>query len=206
MNPLSSPLLTDLYQFTMLQSYLEHGMEETAVFELFVRKLPPGRNFMVAAGLEQVLDFLENLKFSPEELAWLATRFPPAVITYLERLRFSGDVHAMAEGTLFFPDQPILRITAPLPQAQLVESRVINLLHFETLIASKAARSVLVAPDKLLVDFGMRRAHGAEAGLLAARASLSGRILRQRYCAGWNAVRHPAVRHHGALLYSGARG
>ncbi|MCO6428094.1 nicotinate phosphoribosyltransferase [Nitrosomonas communis] len=171
MNPFSSPLLADLYQFTMLQSYLEQDMQETAVFELFIRKLPPGRNFMVAAGLEQVLDFLENLKFSPEELAWLATRFRPPLIDYFEQFRFSGDVHAMPEGTLFFPNEPILRITAPLPQAQLIESRLINLLHFETLIASKAARSVLVAPGKLLVDFGMRRAHGAEAGLLAARAS-----------------------------------
>ncbi len=171
MNPLSSPLLADLYQFTMLQSYLEQGMEEIAVFELFVRKLPPGRNFFVAAGLEQVIEFLENLRFSAEELDWLATHFPPHVIRYLEQFRFDGDVHAMPEGTIFFPNEPILRITAPMPQAQLVESRIINLLHFETLIASKAARSVLTAPDKLLVDFGMRRAHGAEAGLLAARAS-----------------------------------
>ena len=171
MNPLSSPLLADLYQFTMLQSYLELGMEETAVFELFVRRLPPGRNFLVAAGLEQVLEFLENLTFSTEELDWLATRFPPHVIRFLERFRFEGDVHAMPEGTIFFPNEPVVRITAPLPQAQLVESRIINLLHFETLIASKAARSVLTAPDKLLVDFGMRRAHGAEAALLAARAS-----------------------------------
>lgn len=170
-NPLSSPLLADLYQFTMLQSYLEQGMQETAVFELFIRKLPPGRNFMVAAGLEQVLDFLENLQFSAEELSWLATRFRPPLIDYLERFHFRGDVHAMPEGTLFFPNEPILRITAPLPQAQLIESRIINILHFETLIASKAARSVLVAPGKLLVDFGMRRAHGAEAALLAARAS-----------------------------------
>jgi len=171
MNPISSPLLADLYQFTMLQTYLEQNMQQTAVFELFVRKLPPGRNFLVAAGLEQVLEFLENLQFSAEELDWLATRFPPQVINYLERFRFEGDVHAMPEGTIFFPDEPMLRITAPMPQAQLVESRLINLMHFETLIASKAARSVLVAPDKLLVDFGMRRAHGAEAGLLAARAS-----------------------------------
>ncbi|MCO6434977.1 MAG: nicotinate phosphoribosyltransferase [Nitrosomonas nitrosa] len=171
MNPFSSPLLADLYQFTMLQSYLEQGMQETAVFELFIRKLPPGRNFMVAAGLEQVLDFLENLQFSAEELSWLATRFRPPLIDYLERFHFIGDVHAMPEGTLFFPNEPILRITAPLPQAQLIESRIINILHFETLIASKAARSVLVAPGKLLVDFGMRRAHGAEAALLAARAS-----------------------------------
>ena len=171
MNPLSSPLLADLYQFTMLQSYLELGMEETAVFELFVRKLPPGRNFLVAAGLEQVLEFLENLRFSVEELNWLSAQFPSHVIRYLEQFRFDGDVHAMPEGTIFFPNEPILRITAKMPQAQLVESRIINLLHFETLIASKAARSVLTAPDKLLVDFGMRRAHGAEAALLAARTS-----------------------------------
>jgi nicotinate phosphoribosyltransferase len=171
MNPLASPLLTDQYQLTMLQSYLEHGMDETAVFEFFVRKLPHGRNFLVAAGLEQVLDFLDDLRFSREELEWLTPRFSPDTIAYLRELRFSGDVHAMQEGTVFFPDQPILRITAPLPEAQLVESRIINLLHFETLVASKAARAVLVAPHKLLVDFGLRRAHGAEAGLLAARAS-----------------------------------
>ncbi|SET33827.1 nicotinate phosphoribosyltransferase [Nitrosospira multiformis] len=171
MNSLSSPLLTDHYQLTMLESYLQQGMQETAVFELFFRKLPPTRNFLVAAGLEQALEFLENLHFSAGELAWLRARFGPALVNYLEQFRFTGDVHAMPEGTLFFPDEPILRITAPLPQAQFVESRLINLLHFETLIASKAARSVLVAPGKLLVDFGMRRAHGAEAALLAARAS-----------------------------------
>ena len=170
-NPLSSPLLADLYEYTMLQSYIEHGMEETAVFEFFVRRLPPGRNFLVAAGLEQALGFLENLAFSAEELDWLARRFPPHVIHYLKDFRFTGDVHAMPEGTLFFPNEPVLRVTAPLPQAQLVESRLMNLLNFETLIATKAARSVLTAPDKLLVDFGLRRAHGAEAGLLAARAS-----------------------------------
>ncbi len=171
MNPLSSPLLTDYYQLTMLQSYLEQKMAETAVFELFVRKLPKGRNFMVAAGLEQALDFLENLSFTSEELAWLAPRFGSSLVNYLEQFRFNGDVDAMPEGTIFFPDEPVLRITAPLPQAQLIESRIINLIHFETLIATKAARSVLVAPGKLLVDFGMRRAHGAEAALLAARAS-----------------------------------
>lgn len=170
-NPLSSPLLADLYEYTMLQSYLELGMEQTAVFEFFVRKLPPRRNFLVAAGLEQVLEFLENLRFSTEELHWLSSRFTPQVLQYLENFRFNGDVHAMPEGTIFFPNEPILRITAPLPQAQLIESRVMNLLNFETLIASKAARAVLTAPDKLLVDFGLRRAHGAEASLLAARAS-----------------------------------
>lgn len=169
----NSALLTDLYQLTMLQGYYEQGMEETAVFEFFVRKLPENRNYLVAAGLEQVLLYLQQLRFTPAEMAWLADsgRFKPAVLDRLSGLTFTGDVHAMPEGTLFFPNEPILRITAPLPEAQLVESRVINLLHFQTLIASKAARSVLVAPDKLLVDFGMRRAHGSEAALLAARAS-----------------------------------
>lgn len=177
MIPQSSPLLTDLYQFTMLQAYFDGGMEETAVFEFFVRDLPPQRNFLLAAGLEQVLQFLENLSFTPEELDWLAGcgRFTQGFIGFLEALRFTGEVNAMPEGTIFFPHQPILRIAAPIAQAQLVESRVINLLHLQTLIASKAARSVLAAPGKLLVDFGLRRAHGAEAGLLAARAGyLSG--------------------------------
>ena len=166
-------LLTDLYQLTMLQGYFDERMEETAVFEFFVRKLPPKRNFLIAAGLEQALTFLETVRFTPEELEWIASHgaFRPNFLRYLENFRFEGDVHAMAEGTLFFPNEPILRVTAPIAQAQLVESRLINLLHFETLIASKAARSVLMAPTKLLVDFGLRRAHGAEAGLLAARAS-----------------------------------
>ncbi|MDA8364393.1 MAG: nicotinate phosphoribosyltransferase [Gammaproteobacteria bacterium] len=169
----SSPLLTDLYQLTMLQAYFEHGMTDAAVFEFFVRTLPAQRQFLVAAGLEQVVGFLENLRFGATELEWMARQgsFRPEFINYLGGLRFSGDVHAMPEGTIFFADEPILRITAPLPEAQLIESRVINLLHFQTMIASKAIRCVLAAPAALLVDFGLRRAHGAEAGLLAARAS-----------------------------------
>lgn len=173
MNPPSSLLLTDLYQLTMLQGYIEHGMEEQATFEFFVRKLPPARNFLLAAGLEQALGFLEDLRFTPEELEWLSGcgLFRPILVDYLATLHFTGDVYAMPEGTVFFPDEPTVRVTAPLPQAQLVETRLINLLHFQTMIASKAVRSVLVAPGKLLVDFGLRRTHGAEAGLLAARAS-----------------------------------
>ena len=173
MNRLASPLLTDLYQLTMLHAYYTHGMRDTAVFELFVRKLPPNRNFMMAAGLEQALDFLEGLRFTAEDLEWVehSGLFPREFARHLENLVFTGDVHAMPEGTIFFPDEPILRVTAPMPQAQLAESRLLNLVHFETLVATKAARSVLAAPGKRLVDFGLRRAHGAEAGLLAARAS-----------------------------------
>ena len=173
----TSALLTDLYQLTMLQGYFDQGMKETAVFEFFVRKLPAKRNFLMAAGLEQVLAFLETVRFTPEELEWIAsnTAFRSPFVRYLEALRFTGDVHAMSEGTVFFPNEPTLRVTAPIAEAQLVESRLINLLHFQTLIASKAARSVLMAPGKLLVDFGFRRAHGAEAGVFAARSSyLSG--------------------------------
>jgi nicotinate phosphoribosyltransferase len=168
-----SPLLTDLYQINMIQAYLDHGDTETAVFELFVRTTPARRGFLVAAGLEQALDFLENLRFSAAEIAWLKStgRFQQNLLDYLRDFRFSGDVHAMPEGTVFFANEPILRLTAPLPQAQLIESRLINILHYQVLVASKAARSVLAAPNKLLVDFGLRRAHGAEAGLMAARAS-----------------------------------
>jgi nicotinate phosphoribosyltransferase len=169
----SSMLLTDLYQLNMLQSYLDHGQTDLAVFEFFVRKLPPSRGFLVAAGLEQVIEFLEALRFGEEELDWLrrSRRFGSDLIEYLAALRFTGTVLAMPEGTIFFANEPILRVVAPLPVAQLVETRVLNLLHFQTLIASKAARMVLAAPGKLLVDFGLRRAHGTEAGLLAARAA-----------------------------------
>jgi nicotinate phosphoribosyltransferase len=172
-------LLTDFYQLTMLQGYFEQRMDDIAVFELFVRKLPENRGFLLAAGLEQTLDFLEALHFTQDELDWLAGNklFKPAFLDWLANLKFTGDVHAMPEGTVFFPNEPIIRIAAPLPETQLVESRIINLLHFQTMIASKAVRSVLAAPGKLLVDFGFRRAHGGEAGLLAARAS---------YLAGFN--------------------
>jgi len=173
MHPVTSPLLTDLYQLNMIQAYLADRKTATAVFEFFVRKLPSQRGFLMAAGLEQALDFLEELHFSPAELEALVRsgRFGTELIEHLAKLRFSGDVHAMPEGTIFFANEPILRVTAPLPEAQLVETRLINILHFQSLIASKAARMKLLAPGKVLVDFGLRRAHGAEAGLLAARAS-----------------------------------
>jgi nicotinate phosphoribosyltransferase len=173
MEPGSSPLLTDLYQLNMIEAYLARGETRTAVFELFVRKLPRRRGFLMAAGLEQALEFLEGLRFSSDEIGWLKStgRFNARTLAYLSDLRFTGNVHAMPEGTIFFANEPILRVTAPLPEAQLVETRLINLVHFQSLIASKAARMVLDAPGKQLVDFGLRRAHGAEAGLLAARAS-----------------------------------
>jgi nicotinate phosphoribosyltransferase len=169
----ASALLTDLYQLTMLQVYFDQGMNETAVFEFFVRKLPEGRNFLIAAGLEQVLDYLEALHFTAAELAWLERcgRFHPRFVESLADLHFTGDVAAMPEGSVFFANEPILRVTAALREAQLIETRIINLLQFQTMVAAKAARVRLAASDRVLVDFGLRRAHGAEAGLLSARAS-----------------------------------
>lgn len=169
---MSDTLLTDLYQLTMVTAYQELGMEQESVFELFVRKLPAQRGFLVAAGLEQALDYLESLQFDEDDLRWLGQggRFKPEALGRLAGLRFTGDVDAMPEGSVFFADEPVLRVVAPLPEAQLVESRLINLLHFQTMIASKAARCRLAAGPLGLADFGMRRAHGAEAALLAARA------------------------------------
>ena len=173
MREATNPLLTDLYQLNMMQAYLDHGETGSAVFEFFVRRLPARRGFLLAAGLEQALDFLERCASRRRSSTGL--RAPAAsersCIDYLAAFRFTGDVHAMPEGTVFFANEPILRVTAPLPEAQLVETRLINILHFQSLIASKAARMVLAAPGKLLVDFGLRRAHGAEAGLMAARAA-----------------------------------
>lgn len=171
--PAAGILGTDLYQLAMMQAYLREGLTGTAAFEFFVRRLPARRNFLVAAGLEQCLRYLETLGPTEAELEWLRTsgQVAPTVADELARLSFTGDVEAVPEGTIVFADEPLLRVVAPMPVAQLVETRLINLLNFQTLIASKAARVVLAAPAKLLVDFGYRRAHGAEAGLLAARAA-----------------------------------
>lgn len=168
-----SLLLTDLYQLTMLQGYFEQGMNEPAVFEFFVRKMPAQRNFLIAAGLDQVLEYLEAARFLPDELDWLKKcgRFRNDFVESLIDWRFTGDIDAMPEGTLFFPDEPVLRVVAPIREAQLVETRIINLLQFQSMVAAKAVRSVFAADGRMLVDFGLRRAHGAEAGLLSARAS-----------------------------------
>lgn len=168
-----SPLTTDLYELNMIQAYLDRGEDKEAVFEFFIRRLPERRSFLLAAGLEDALTYLETLRFSPGEIDWLKStkRFRSNLIDYLAAFRFTGDVRAIPEGTVCFPNEPLIRITAPLPMAQLAETRLINILHFQTMIASKAARMVLAAPGKLLSDFGLRTAHGAEAGLFSARAS-----------------------------------
>jgi nicotinate phosphoribosyltransferase len=166
-------LLTDLYQLTMAHAYFEQGMAAPAVFELFVRRLPAARRFLLAAGLEQALDYLEGLRFTPGELEYLRSlgSFPEAFLAHLAQLRFTGTVHAVPEGTPFCAEEPILRVTAPILEAQLIESRLLSILHFQTMIASKAARCVLAARGRPLIDFGLRRAHEASAGLYAARAA-----------------------------------
>jgi nicotinate phosphoribosyltransferase len=166
-------LLLDQYELTMAEAYFRHDLVAPASFELFVRRLPPSRRFLVAAGLEQALAFLESFRFSEAALEALAKTAGVSddLVRRLRGLRFSGEAWAMPEGTVFFPGEPILRVTAPLPEAQLVETRLLNLVHLQTLVASKAARVVLAAAGHPLVDFGLRRAHGAEAGLLAARAT-----------------------------------
>jgi nicotinate phosphoribosyltransferase len=165
-------LLTDLYELTMLQAYVEEGMEGEAAFSLFVRRLPPRRNYLVACGLGDVLRFLETLAFDTDALAYLGSlgRFSDRFLRYLERLRFTGDVHAVAEGTPVFAHEPILEVVAPMPQAQLVETLVMNQIHLQTTLASKAARVVAAARGRTVVDFGVRRMHGTDAGLKAARA------------------------------------
>ncbi|MEX0384483.1 nicotinate phosphoribosyltransferase [Spiribacter pallidus] len=171
MNLETTPLLTDLYELTMLQTYYEHGMTDEAVFELFMRRAPE-RGFFVAAGLDQALGWLENLVFGDEELEWMAGSglFNAAFIERMRDFRFTGTVRAMPEGSLFFAEEPVLQIVAPLPEAQLIESRLMNIVHYQTLIASKAVRSRMAAGDVPVIDFGMRRAHGGEAGTWAARA------------------------------------
>lgn len=166
-----SPLLTDLYELTMLQTYYEHGMTGESVFELFMRKTP-NRHFFVAAGMETAADWLENLQFKPHELDWMKQTglFSQAFIDQMATFRFTGDMNAISEGEIAFPEEPLIQIIAPLPEAQFIESRLMNIIHYQTLIASKAARCQLAAQGTPIVDFGMRRAHGGEAGLWAARS------------------------------------
>jgi nicotinate phosphoribosyltransferase len=166
-------LVTDLYQLTMASSYLQRGMTAPATFSLFVRDLPPTRGFLVTAGLENCLQFLEEFRFEAGDLDYMATLgLPPDVLQALSSLRFTGDVWAVPEGRVVLANEPLLEVTAPLPEAQIVETLLLNKITFQTAVASKAARCVLAAQGRFeLVDFGLRRTHGIEAGMAAARAS-----------------------------------
>jgi nicotinate phosphoribosyltransferase len=170
--PFSPALVTDLYELTMLQAYFEERMSGCAVFSLFVRRLPESRNFLLACGLDDVLEYLETLCFDAPALRYLESlgRFSSPFLRFLERLRFTGDVRAVPEGTPVFADEPIVEVEAPIAEAQLVETMVINQINLQTMLASKAARVVAAAAGRQVVDFGLRRAQGVDAGLKAARA------------------------------------
>ena len=181
-------LSTDLYEITMSAGYYVHGETGRATFELWVRELPPQRGYLVAAGLEQALTYLEGLRLTPDEIVYLrelpALRDVPAGFfdAYLPTLRFTGDVWAVPEGTPVFAQEPLLRVTAPLPEAQIVETALLSTVLFQTSIASKAARVVSAARGRPVVEFGARRAHGTEAAALVGRAAFIGG------CAGTSAV------------------
>jgi nicotinate phosphoribosyltransferase len=166
-------LFTDLYALTMAQAYDSEGMEQPAVFEMFFRELPPHRNYVIAAGLEDVLAYLETLHFSPDDLAYLRHQggFGDGFLDRLQRLRFTGDVYAIAEGTPVFPNEPVLQVVAPLIEGQLIETLLLNQVHFQSVVATKAARMVTAAAGRALIDFGSRRAHGIDAALKVARTS-----------------------------------
>src|SRR3954447_15837459 len=172
-----SGLATDLYELTMAAGYWSAGMMEEATFELFVRRLPSSRGYLLVAGLEQALDYLEAVSFAAEDRAWLKGQPQFSRIDarffddYLGRFRFTGDVWAVPEGTAIFANEPIVRVTAPLPEAQIVETALLASVLFPTSVATKAARLLTAAGGRPVVDFGVRRAHGLSAGLAAARAA-----------------------------------
>ncbi len=165
-------LITDLYELNMAASYVRRGMVGPATFSLFVRRLPPSRGFLVAAGVHDCLSYLESFAFDDEDVAWLrGAGFPRDSVDALASLRFRGDVRAVAEGRVVLAEEPILEVTASLPEAQLVETYLLNQVTFQTAIATKAARCRIAAPGVELVDFALRRAHGVEAGMAVARLS-----------------------------------
>ena len=166
-------LFTDLYELTMAQAYQAEGMDQIAVFELAFREMPENRNYIVAAGFQDVLDFLTGFHFSAEELGYLRGigSFSEAFLKGLERLRFTGNVYAVPEGTLAFPNEPLLQVIAPITEAQLIETFVLNQIHFQSIAATKAARVVAAAQGRAVIDFGSRRSHGTDAALKVARAT-----------------------------------
>ena len=165
-------LFTDLYELTMLRAYFEEGLDDTAVFSLFVRRLPNHRNVLLACGLDPVLAYLERLRFTDDDIRYLRSlpMFSEPFLSWLRGFRFTGDVYAVPEGTPVFANEPILEIVAPITQGQLVETYVMNQVHLETVLASKALRVVAAAQGRPVIDFGARRTHGVDAAVKGARA------------------------------------
>lgn len=172
-NHLLGPLFTDLYELTMAAGYFNRRLLDAATFSLFIRDYPPGRKYFVAAGLQDVLDELESLRFSNDEIAFLRETglFSSDFLSFLKKFRFTGSVLAMPEGSIFFANEPILEVTAPLIEAQIIETFLLNTVGFQTMIASKAARCVHVAAGRPLIDFSLRRTQGHDAGMKVARST-----------------------------------
>ena len=169
----AGPLFTDLYELTMAASYFAHQVFDTATFSLYIRDVYATRNYFVAAGLEQVLDELAAFQFSDPDISYLRStgRFSEKFLDYLRQLRFTGDVYAMLEGTVFFANEPVMEVTAPIVEAQLIETFVLNTIGFQTMIASKAARCFHAADGRPLIDFSLRRTQGQDAGIKVARST-----------------------------------
>ncbi|OOB79523.1 MAG: nicotinate phosphoribosyltransferase [Epulopiscium sp. Nuni2H_MBin001] len=170
-------MLTDLYQLTMLQGYYENGISsKSVVFEMFYRKNPFGNGFAIFAGLEQLIDYIKNLKFSEDDISYLkqTDMFNDEFLSSLQQFKFSGDIDCVVEGSVVFPNEPLIRVTAPLNQAQFIESALLNIINHQTLIATKAARVVLAADGDDVVEFGLRRAQGPDGGIYGARAAIIG--------------------------------
>ncbi len=169
-------LLTDLYQLTMMQGYFKEDCRQRVVFDVFYRRNPSGGGYAIAAGLEQVLDFLANLHFSEEDIAYLdgTGLFEAEFLNFLKEFKFTGDVYAVREGSVVFPKEPLIKVVAPIMEAQLVETTILNIINHQSLIATKAARVVYAAQGDGIMEFGLRRAQGPDAGLYGARAAMIG--------------------------------
>lgn len=171
--PQNQSLLLDLYELTMAQSFFTYRAGARATFDLFVRNLPQNRGYLIACGLEDILNYIRGLKFTKGDIAYLRAQkiFSPDFLRYLSGLKFSGDLWALPEGEVFFANEPVIRVTAPIIEAQIVESFLLNTINLQTMIASKAARVVSAAKERGVYDFSLRRTHGTDAAIKVARAS-----------------------------------
>ena len=176
MSTLNLTLLTDLYEMTMMQGYFKSANHDVAVFDAFYRKNPCDGGYAICAGLDQVIDYIKNLHFSAEDISYLRGLhiFDEDFLSYLENFRFSGDIYAIPEGTLIFPREPLIKVIAPIMQAQLVETAILNIINHQSLIATKAARVCYAAGSDGVMEFGLRRAQGPDSGTYGARAAVIG--------------------------------
>lgn len=176
MSTMNLTLLTDLYELTMMQGYFKSHSTETVVFDAFYRRNPSGGGYAITAGLEQVIDYIKNLRFSGDDISYLRNLgiFEEDFLDYLSRFHFSGDIYAIPEGTVVFPREPLIKVVAPIMEAQLVETAILTILNHQSLIATKASRVVYAAKGDGIMEFGLRRAQGPDAGVYGARAAMIG--------------------------------